>query len=575
MKLLLPLIFCLLLVNGGTRASTGVDAVYINGRVYTVNEKAPEAEAFAVTGGKFVAVGTSESIRKLAGDNTRMHDLKGQRVLPGLIDDHLHPDLAMESYFNISIDAEGTSFEEFKARLAKYQEDNPDVPWVFGSAFDYMWDDGSNIRMFNMPSHNAWLDELVPDKPAYFWEVSGHAALVNSKAFEALGITKDTPDPEGGYFVRDANGELTGVVRETAAHLFWEEFLRNELPPERLAHEQMKPILKYLNSFGLTSVTDVWTRESMLKAYRVLEDADEWSIRVSAYVSDPMEWTSEWMKAGARRVISNPADYQSENVRLLGVKFVLDGGAAGQTAVMTEPFEGTDHKGPWRNDPQEFLEKVLEYDRRGLTVRAHGAGDGAIRWALDTFERTRKAHGSTLRHGIAHSAILNPADIHRFAELGVIAEVSPVFWYQMPAVAVIEGDIGHRLNWLYPARSLIDSGARMSVGTDWIVTPANPWIALETLVTRRGPGVTEGPALVPEERISLEEAVYLYTKGSAYAQYRETEIGSIEPGKLADFVIIDQDIFNIPVTDVHKTRVIRTVVGGRAVYSEGDDVIDF
>ena len=217
----------------------------------------------------------------------------------------------------------------------------------------------------------------------------------------------------------------------------------------------------------------------------------------------------------------------------------------------------------------------MAYDKQGLTIRAHGAGDGAIRWALDAFERTRKENGSTLRHGIAHTAILNPADLHRFAELGVIAEISPVFWYQMPAVAVIQADIGGRLNWLYPAKSLAKTGARMSVGSDWIVTPANPWIAMETLVTRRAPGVTTGPALIPTERLTLAEAVQLYTMGGAYSQYREVDIGSIEPGKLADFIVIDQDIFNVPIHEVHKTKVLSTVIGGRVVYEDGDPVIEF
>ena len=555
----------------------GVDDLYINGSVHTVNPRAPEARAFAVSNGQFVAVGTSENVERLAGKRTRVHDLEGRRVLPGLIDDHIHPDLAVESYFNLTIDAERTDFAEFKRRLARFVERRPNAPWVLGSAIDYLWDDGSNIRMFDMPSHNAWLDDLVPDRPVFLWEVSGHAALVNSRAFDELGITKDTPDPDGGHFVKDAQGELTGVVRETAAHLFWEAFMRDELPPAELAQRQLLPILRYLSSLGLTSISDVWTRESMLLAYQALDGQGKLPMHVAAYVGDPIEWINDWMKDAAVRVIDHPEKYSSANLDVRGVKFVLDGGAAGQTAVMTEPFEGTDHTGPWRNDPDYFLRRVVELDRMGLTVRAHAAGDGAIRWALDAFERVRKDHGSTLRHGIAHTAILNPADIHRFAQLGVIAELSPVFWYHTPAVAVIQDDIGERLDWLYPTRSLWDSGARMSVGSDWIVTPANPWFALETLVTRRGPGLTEGPALIPAQGVTLDEAVELYTMGGAFAQGREHRVGSIEPGKQADFIVLDQDIFSIPIHQVHETKVVQTVVRGETVYhqSQANEVIDF
>ena len=574
MKILLGLMISL---AAAPALAQGVDEIYVNGAVYTVNSRAPEAEAFAVSNGRFVAVGSNQSVQRLAGKDTRIHDLQGHRVLPGLIDEHIHPDLAMEAYFNLNIDAEATSFAEFKRRLARFQERKPDVPWILGSAIDYLWDDGSDIRMFGMPSHNAWLDELVPDKPVMLWEVSGHAALVNSEAFATLGVTRDTPDPAGGHFVKDAQGELTGVVRETAVSLFWEEFVSNQLPPEQLAQQQLLPILRYLNSLGLTSITDIWTRESMLLAYQSLDSQGQLPMHVAAYVADPVEWLNDWMKAAANRVIDDPQRYSSANVDLLGVKFVLDGGAAGQTAVMTEPFEGTDHTGPWRNDPDYFLERVIELDRMGHAVRAHAAGDGAMRWALDAFERVRKDHGSTLRHGIAHTAILNPADIHRFAELGVIAEISPIFWYHMPAVEVIKDDIGDRLAWLYPARALLDSGARMSVGSDWIVTPANPWPALETLVTRRAPGATQGPALNAAQGITLSEAVHMYTMGGAYAQGREQMTGSIEPGKQADFIVIDQDIFAVPVHEVHQTRVLRTVVRGQTVYDQANaaEVIDF
>ena len=570
-------LLALFFLSSLTAAAQGVEDIYVNGSVHTVNPQAPEVEAFAVANGKFVAVGSSDSMKRLAGKNTRVHDLEGRRVLPGFIDEHIHPDLAVEAYFNLNIDAENTDFEEFQKRLAFFLDQNPDKPWVLGSAIDYLWDDGSNIRMFDMPSHNAWLDELVSEKPVFLWEVSGHAALVNSKAFEVLGITKDTPDPEGGHFVRDEHGELTGVVRETAAHLFWEAFLGNEPPPEVIGRERLLPILQYLSSLGITSITDVWTRELMLQAYQALDREDQLPLHVSAYVGDPVEWINDWMKEAATRVIRNPEKYSSENVNVLGVKFVLDGGAAGQTAVMTTPFEGTDNTGPWRNDPDYFLKRVVELDRKGLTVRAHAAGDGAIRWALDAFERVRKEHGSTLRHGIAHTAILNPADIHRFSELGVIAEVSPIFWYHMPAVFVIQSDIGGRLNWLYPVRSLLDSGAPMSIGSDWIVTPASPWPALETLVTRRAPGVTEGPALNAAQGITLAEAVALYTIRGAYAQGREQLVGSIEPGKQADFIVIDQDIFNRPIHEVHKTTVLQTVVRGETVYDQAkaENVIDF
>ncbi|MDJ0917003.1 MAG: amidohydrolase [Woeseiaceae bacterium] len=561
-----------------TRSEFAADVIYENGLVYTVDRDQPWASGFAVRDGRFVGVGSSESLAGLRGESTRMEDLQGRLVLPGLVDDHIHPDLAAESYYNVNIDAEADSYDDFAAAVRAYLQANPDAPWVYGGSIDYMWDDGSSIRMFDKPSHKSIIDELVDDRPAYFWEVSGHAALVNTKALELLGVTKDTPDPPGGYFVRDENGELTGLVRETAAHVVWEEYLKDQPPATEIAYKRIVPIFQYLNSLGITSITDVWSREWYMESYVLLDKNGDLTLRVSSFVTDPSDWVNEWMKEKSRQVIANPDEYTSENVRLLGVKFVLDGGAAGRTAVLTEPYEGTeDDFGPWRIDPDLFTERLIAYDEMGLTVRAHAAGDGAARHVLDGVEELRK-RGSTLRHAVAHTAILNPADIPRFAELDVIAEFSPVFWYYTPAVDVITPDIGEeRIGWLYPMRELLDSGAPLSVGSDWTVTQANPWTALETMVTRRAPGVTTGPALHAEHAITLEEAVYLYTAGGAYSQQQEHEIGSIEKGKAADFIVVDRNIFDIPIHEVHETEVVRTFVGGREVYNQSQkhEVIDF
>ena len=544
------------------------DLIYLNGKVYTVNADQKWAEAFAIIGDKFVKVGTNEEIQALRGEKTEVVDLRGHLVLPGLNDDHMHPDMAAENYFNVDIDAEASTYEDFKTAVHNFLEANPDAPWVFGGNLDYLWDDGSDIKMFGKPSHKSIIDELVSDRPAYIWEVSGHAALLNSKALEVCGITKDTPDPEGGHYVKDENGELTGVVREMASQQIWEEYLKGHLPARDIAYRWMKPVFGYLNSLGLTSISDVWAREWFLKSYNILDNDDALTLRITAYVTDPVDFNTKYMKELAMLPINDPKAYSTERVSVIGVKFVLDGAAAGRTALLLDPYEGEDeYCGPWRTDPEIFEKKFMEYDKRGLTVKAHAGGDGAIRLTLDMIERSRKEHGSTLRHSVAHTALLSPDDIHRFEELGAIAEFSPVFWFDMPAVKVLREDIGEkRINQMYPIRATIDSGAHVSIGTDWVVTPVNPWRAMETVVTRRSPGVTSGPALNSAHAITLEEAVYLYTMGSAYAQYRENEKGSIEPGKYADFIVVKQNIFEIPIHEVHKTEVLSTVVGGKDVY---------
>jgi len=548
------------------------DVIYLNGKVYTSNKNQKWAEAFALKGDKFVKVGTNKEVAALRGKETIVVDLKKHLVMPGLIDAHMHPDMAAENYFNVQIDELSTSYEEFREIVLKDIKENPEKEWVFGGNLDYLWDDGSDIKMFGKPTHKSIIDDIVSDKPAYFWEISGHAALVNTKALEVCGITKDTPDPVGGHYVKDENGELTGLLRELAATVVWEKFLDTHPPVEYIGDKHMKPVFSYLNSLGLTSVSDVWARNYFIESYNYLDRKDELSLRIAVYINDEVDFVSEERKKAARDAINNIDKLTSKQVSILGVKYILDGGAAGQTAVMLEPYEGSkDYKGPWRVSPEEYKEKLFKYDALGLSVNAHCAGDAATRLVLDSVEELRKKPGNNakkLRHCVAHTAIVNKADRKRFAELDVICDFSPVFWYQMAAIDIVAEDIGKkRVGDMFPIKEIMDSGAHCGIGTDWFVTPADPWIAIETVVTRRAPGLKEGPTLHAEEyAISLDDAIHLYTMGSAYTQHRENEIGSIEEGKFADFIVVDQNIFEVPIYDVHKTKVLSTVLGGKDVY---------
>ncbi|MCG8581481.1 MAG: amidohydrolase, partial [Bacteroidales bacterium] len=551
-----------------TKKSIIADTIYLDGKIYTVNSEQKWAEAFAVKDGRFIKVGTNIEVQKLKGKATEVVDLRGHIVLPGLIDDHMHPDVAAENLANISFDSDNTSYEEFIVLIKRYLNENPDCKWVIGGSIDYLWDDGSNIKAFEKPSNKSILDAIISDKPAFFWEVSGHAALVNTKALELLNITKDTPDPKGGHFVKDKDGELTGILRESAANVVYEEYLKHLPKTNVLAEKWIKPVFSYLNSLGITSVTDVGGRESYIKAYNHMDKNNQLSLRLAIYPMDPVYWETEFMKKKAIKPIQNPELYTTDRVDIVGVKFILDGAAAGQTAVMIDPYVGSDdYRGPWRLNPEYFIQKVVEYDKKGLMIKAHAAGDGATRLVLDAVEEARKNNNTNIRHSVAHTSLVHPNDMHRFKELGVHAEFSPIFWYQMAAIDVVEKDIGpERKSTIYSIKSLIDNGVSASFGSDWIVTPPNPWPAIETLVTRRAPGFTKGAKLNDANAITLEQAIYGYTLGGAYARNKEKELGSIELGKHADFIIIDQNIFEIPIHKVHKTKVLNTVVGGENVY---------
>ena len=552
-----------MLVSASVHAA---DEVYVNGQVYTVNENQPWAEAFAVEEGKFVQVGSTNEIKKLMNSSTKLIDLQGQFVMPGLIDDHIHPGFGAEMVMNVGTEYAMT-YEEFGEKVKQFQKNNPNSKWVYGGPLNWLSDDNGVIEVFNQPSNKSILDKLVDDKPAFFWDVGGHAALVNSKALELLNITKDTPDPKGGVYVRDANGELTGVLRENAATIVWESFLVDRPSNQEIAFKGIKPVFDIVNSYGITSISDVWAREWIVRTYGILSKADALNVRIFAYIADPIEWQSQWMKETAAKAIKNYQELNAERVTVSGVKFVLDGSAGGQTAVMVEPFEGTDNHGYWRDDPDYFIEKIKEYDEQGLTVKVHAVGDGAVRKALEGIGLTRK-NGSKLRHSVAHTVFVNPADKKLFTEYDAVAEFSPYFWYPGPHTEMIKGDVGERrMSWVFPFRSLVDRGVHVSVGSDWpVAATPNPWPAIESMMTRKKPG-GGGSTLAEQEAISLHAALKAYTLGGAYAQYEENNLGSIEAGKYADFIVTNQNPFEISPTDIHKTQVLSTVVGGEEVYT--------
>ncbi len=546
------------------------DTVYVNARVYTVDEDAPWAQAFAVSGERFVAVGDKKTVASFIGDKTKVVDLKGQFILPGLVEDHLHPDMVAESKMGVSLQPSEMAWPEQAALIQSTAQRLPGSGWLIGGNLNWLADDGDPIVDAPVPSHYSTLDKLVSNRPMILWDIGGHALLLNSMALNKLQITAASKNPEGGVIVKDSSGNPTGVLRETAANHAYEFALR-DLPRGKVLIERgIKPVFAELNSLGYTAITDAWARYYMLDAYRDMADNGELPLRIRAYIADPVEWDSEEWKRGAEQAIKNRGAYYRENMLdASGVKFVLDGSAGGQTIIMVEPYEGTKdvHGGPWRNDPKYFRQKFLEYDAQGITIKSHGVGSQSIRTILDVIEEAR-ARGSKLRHSVAHAVLIHPDDRQRFAELDVVAEFSPYFWYPVPGWDIIRDELGQRrIDWAFPFNTLQKSGVHISAGSDWPVADSpNPFSSMESMITRQAAG--GGKASLPRasERVSLDVAIKAYTLGGAYAQGRDTQIGSIEVGKLADFVVLDQNLFDVNVYDIHKTRVLQTVLGGRTVY---------
>lgn len=290
-------------------------------------------------------------------------------------------------------------------------------------------------------------------------------------------------------------------------------------------------------------------------------------MRMFIYITDSSDWQSKEMEAIAEYAMANPTEFNSERVHVGGIRYVFDGSAGGQTMVMIDPFVGTDNRGEWRNTPDRLFEKIMEWDEAGYLVKTHAIGDRAVRTVLDAIETTRE-QGSTMPHSVAHVGFANPADRGRFAELDAVAELSPYFWFPTPAVEVVREELGEeRLGWAWPVCVIVDSGAPYSFGSDWPVTDPNPWPAIEALVTRRVPGgPLDSDAFNAKFGIPLEHAIYGFTMGGAKAQTWEDIIGSVTPGKSADMIVIDQNVFEVDVNKISETKVLRTVFEGNVVH---------
>jgi len=547
------------------------DTVYINGTVYTQDAEQSVAQAFAVTNGKFQAVGSTAEIKSLIGKNTAIVELSNQFVMPGLIDEHIHPDMAAENFMGINVN-DTMTWQQMSDVIVKRAQQYTDKGWLIGGAIHWLDVAGKPMLGTDVASHFSTLDKLVNDRPVMLWDVGGHALLLNSYAIKLLKLTKDSKVPEGGVFDRDNNGELTGVFREIAGNVIYEQALAGLPKGKVLIEKGVKPIFKQLNAFGITAISDAWARYYMLDAYKEMAEKNELTVRINAYVSDPIEWTDKVWKDKAQWAIDNTQFYHvGDWLKADSVKFALDGSAGGQTIIMVEPYEGTTdvHGGPWRNDPDYFAEKFAEFDKKGLTMKVHAVGSQSIRTALDAIEKARKA-GSVLRHNIAHTVFVHPDDKARFAKLDVGAEFSPHFWYPVAGWEMIREELGERrLNWAFPFNSIKQQGVHISVGSDWPVAASpNPFLELETMITRQKPG--GGSTTLPDEneRISLKDAIEVFTMGGAYAQNRDHLIGSIESGKLADFIVVDQNLFSISPQKIHKTKVLKTVVGGKTVFEQ-------
>lgn len=546
-------------------ANAPADVVLTGGRFHTVDPTRPWAEAVAISGGRYVYVGTSRGASAWVGRGTRRIDLHGAFAMPGLTDAHVHPvtgGLTLLYQCNFAFTA---TPDEVAKTLAGCVAKTPPGTWIRGG----QWDSGFFGR-FNIESPRKFLDAISDRHPIALDDDSLHNAWVNSAAIRAAKIDVQTPDPAGGKIVRGADGEASGLMLETAARIF-----RDIVPPFTAEQNEaaVREVVRRANAYGITSMKDAGAYEPHAAAYQAVDRAEGLTLNVAASLRTPYGARTAPLDYAALEAQRDR--YRSKHVHTEFVKIFMDGvPTPARTAAMLAPYvadaaHGANFSGEAHLQSDVLARDLTELDRRGFTVKIHTAGDRSVRIALDAIEAARRANGdSGLRHELAHAGFVDPADIPRFAQLHAVADFSPILWYPSPIIAAIASALGERGRRYWPTRSLLDAKAPMLVGSDWpaAVPDQNPWTGVEALVTRRDPrGATSG-ALWPEQAITLEEALRLYTLESAKALRLERQTGSIEVGKSADFIVLDRDLFRVPIDDVGETRVRATWFEGRLVH---------
>ncbi len=567
LRIVLPstLLFALAACGGRDDAAAvnenAADLVLTNAKVYTVDADRSVAEAVAIDGDTIVYVGNAAGADAYIGAGTRVVDAGGRLVLPGFQDIHIHP-------ISGGVEASACDLNEFetvagyRTRIAEYARANPDVPWVLGG--------GWSMAAFGpgAKASKAILDELVPDRPVFLSSRDGHSAWANSAALEIAGITKDTPDPVDGIIDRDPEtGEPVGSLQEGAIYLVSQHV--PETTPEMLK-QGMRYARDMLHAYGITSMQVAYASEADLIAMSEMDAAGELGLRTVA----ALWWERDETEEQIPHLKSLREKYTKGNVRATSVKIMQDGVMENYTAVMLEPYlvpSGT--KGIPMVEPEFLKDVVTMLDAEDFQVHFHAIGDGAIRQSLDAIEAARTANGpSDHRHHISHLEVIDPADVPRFAALDTVANFQPLWAY--PDLYITDLTVPfigeERAKWLYPIKSVIDAGGMIAFGSDWSVSTADPFAQMETAVTRMDVITNEGDVLLPEQRITIEQAVDAFTINAAFVNHQEDTTGSIETGKLADLIVLDQDLLTIAPTAISDTKVLLTLFGGEPVYGSLD-----
>jgi predicted amidohydrolase YtcJ len=578
--------------TAAAQPASEADLVLRGGAVHTLDARRTRAHAIAIDDGRIVAVGSDAEIAPWVGPDTEVVELGGRMVLPGFHDAHVHPIAGGMQALSCSL-VEAATVDAIQAKVrecaagAAATAGNADQAWLVGA--------GWNLSLFPAANpHRSLLDAIVPDRPVFLVGADGHSAWVNSRALALAGIDASTPDPAGGVIERDRpSGAPSGTLRESATTL-----VSALVPPPSIAAHRagLRHALRLAASFGITSMIDPGASDQDLEVYREAEASGELTARVLTCAQPEGRRHGE-LAPELPGTTEIPRGAATARLRSGCVKVFVDGVLEGETAALLEPYLGRgEHRGTLNFEPETLAAALTRWDSSGVQVHLHTIGDRAVRVALDAIEAARRTNGSRdSRHHLAHLQLVDPADVPRFAALGVTATFQALWAYPDTYIEDINlGQVGpERVARMYPIRSIQRAGGRIAGGSDWPVTSMNPLLAIEVALTRQNPAgrpirppdrdrqIMVGRAglqfptppaagdpdtLNATERVDLDTMLAAYTVNGAWLMRHEATTGTIEIGKVADLIVLERDLFAIPAAEIGEVRVARTILGGATVY---------